>query len=294
VSSVEAILPRLEAGRPILLGGDPSASLRERGVVVDAPGALGKLVRETPEAVLELYAREVEAGVDVLAAVTSATTPRALAQVGMAFRAAALTGTAIDLAHEVAQQAPRRVGVAGVLGSVIAPQADRVAEEYATHAARLAAAGCEIVLARAHDGDPEERRRSRKAAVESARATALPTWVVVEVDPSGATTRDGEALETCAEALVRAGASVLLLEVASAAAALEALRRAASAGAKLGVLLAATPGQDEEAWAAELCGLIDHGARVVGGGEGTTVRHAAALAGALGSPHASSAARVGP
>src|SRR6185436_975643 len=93
---------------------------------------------------------EVAAGVDVLCALTGETMPRALHEYGMGFRSAALTGMAVELALEAAEQAPRPVLVAGVLGTsaVGPPAADRMVEEFDMHAARLMTAGCEVILAR--------------------------------------------------------------------------------------------------------------------------------------------------
>lgn len=241
-------------------------------------------MREAPDAVLSFYLREIAAGVDVLAALTTETTPRSLGQIGMAFRAAALTGAAIDLAQEAAQQAPRLVAVAGVLGHTTVREPDRIAEEYATHAARLVAAGCEIILSRGAS-EPGLARLARIAAVGSAAATELPTWVVLELD-AGLATVDGQSLDEAASSATAAGAQAILVEVASADAGRRALGRARALGVPLGVLLATR--RDEDAWVADLRGLVDEGARVIGGGAGTELRHVAALARALGRSEGSS------
>ncbi|MEJ7735157.1 MAG: hypothetical protein WKG00_38965, partial [Polyangiaceae bacterium] len=96
----------------------------------------------------------------VLSALTAETMPRALAQIGMAFRAAALTGDAVELAQDAAARAPRTIAVAGVLGTGwIAPSDPaRIAEEYARHASRLAAAECDLLLARGWVPAPWARR----------------------------------------------------------------------------------------------------------------------------------------
>ena len=144
------LLSRLDTGRPLLVSGDPAASLRARGIQPHAPAALGRLLREHPGAVRDHYHHDILAGVDVLACLTADTLPRALQQIGMPFRSAALTGDAVELALEAADLAPRPLIVAGVLGNTEVPPVaeDRVSEEMATHAARLAAAGCELILAR--------------------------------------------------------------------------------------------------------------------------------------------------
>ncbi len=144
------ILSRLDTGRPLLVSGDALASVRARGVELHGPTALGRLLREHPSAVREHYHQEISAGVDVLCCLTADTIPRALQQIGMPFRSAALTGDAVELALDVAELTPRPLIVAGVLGNTAVPPVaeDRVGEELGTHAARLAAAGCELILAR--------------------------------------------------------------------------------------------------------------------------------------------------
>src|SRR5262249_3075961 len=147
---------RLDTGRPLLVSGDPSASLRARGIVLHGPAALGRLVREDPDAVREHYHQDILAGVDVLACLTSDTIPRSLQQIGMPFRSAARTGAAVGLAREPAALAPRPLMAAGVLGSTEGPPLaeDGMGEELATHAARLATAGCELILARGFGPSP--------------------------------------------------------------------------------------------------------------------------------------------
>jgi 5-methyltetrahydrofolate--homocysteine methyltransferase len=213
-----------------------------------------------------------------------------LAQIGMAFRAAALTGCAVDLALDAAEAASRPVIVAGVLGtSSIAPTTiDRMTEELAIHATRLAAAGCELILARGFASTPSKRQLAkvaRRAAIISASATQIPTWALLDVDDTGFTP-EGESAEDVAFAAAEAGAQLLLFEVPSVAAGLATLERACTAvpSSPIGVVVSAITGGSEEAlelpdaWAVSAKRLLEAGARVIGGGLGTTSRHAAALA----------------
>src|SRR5262245_35017611 len=220
VSAQHPILSRLETGRPLLASADAEASLRARGVTLKWPAAIGRLIREHPGVVAEHYHQEVAAGVDVLCAFTADTLPRVLSQIGMPFRAAALTGCAVDLALDAADAAPRPVIVAGVLGThAIAPTAaDRMAEELAIHATRLAAAGCELILARGFASTPSKNHLARvalRAAIISASATQLPTWALLDIDDNGFTP-EGESVENVSFAAVEAGAQLLLFEVPSA------------------------------------------------------------------------------
>lgn len=297
MNALEASTSRPPAGRPLILSGDPLASLRGQGTAVPSTTAVGRLLRESPRVVAELHEQEVALGVDIVRALTSATTTRALAPIGMAFRAAALTGTAVELATEAAGAAPRRVAVAGILGhTAAAPMAERIAEDYAVHAARLAAAGCEILVACGFDPvqaarvPPSLARLARRTAVRSASTTQLATWALAELDSAGRTS-DGEGFEEVARAALDHGADALLFEVASVELGLNVLRRLESVAheAQVGLLLGAGPtphdGADRlasaeacDAWAASAVRLIEAGARMMGGGAGTTLAHLGALA----------------
>lgn len=291
---------RLSEGRPLVVDSDTGASFRARGVQLSSPGALGQLLREMPSEVEAHYRAEIESRVDILSALTADTTPRALAEVGMEHRAAQLTSRAVELAIEAAQDNPKPVGVAGVLGSdMVSPvAADRLHEELTEHAARLAAAGCQLLIARGQGS-----RLGLMAAVVAASRTDLPTWAVIECGPTGDSTVEGNPHELIA-ALAEAGAETLLFEVPHIDTGLRQLERFKSAleqhGMFPGVLLAASENalrgfddalSDPEHWVERALDLSIGGARVIGGGAGTTEAHTRALALALGSLHPSVPAR---
>jgi len=291
--SFNHVRQRLLAGRPLVVAADSNASLRARGVALDVPGALGQLLRESPEEVREHYRVEVGCRADVLAALTGDTTPRALAEVGMEHRSAQLTARAVELALDAAEESQKPVAVAGMLGSdMVSPvAAARLHEELSEHSARLAAAGCELLIARGQGS-----RLNLMAAVVAATRTDLPTWAVVERTGDLSTGSDQELFQS----LRSAGASVVLFEVSSVKLGLAELSRTREAleDAHLfaGILLAATeaalpgfPDQDgsPQTWAAHALDLDVGGARVIGGGAGTTESHLRALAQALGSLHPS-------
>ena len=286
MASAFAILsPRLHSGRPLILGGDVGASLRARGVSLAGPGALGRLVREQPSDVELHYAVEIEAGVDVLTTLTSDTTPRALAQVGMAFRSAAITSMAVDRAVSAAERAGRPVAVAGVLGgSSVAPlDIGSLVEEHGVHAARLAAAGAELILAHGMAS-----RTELMAAVVAAANTDLPTWAVVETEPGG-TVLGGGSPGDVARMLETAGASVILFESSSPRDAQQTVASARADGISLpfGVLLDAGEAcidgypdgaSSPEDWARAVLELLPLALSALGGGRGCTQAHTAALA----------------
>ena len=279
---------RLHGGRPLLLGGDVAASLRSVGVELPSAGSLGQMVREQGEKVDAHYAVEVSAGVDVLSTLTSDTTPRVLAQVGMAYRAAAITAMAVDRAASATEHATRPIAIAGTLGGgPMSPlgMAD-LAEDHAIHAARLAAAGCDLVLARGI-----ATRAELMAAVVAASNAELPTWAVVEADADGAVFGEASPVETV-RLLEIAGASALFIQAASVEVARDVIERVRRTGTALplGALLDAGVGCIEgfpeggatpERWAEAVLGLMALELRAFGGGHACTHEHTAALARAL-------------
>jgi 5-methyltetrahydrofolate--homocysteine methyltransferase len=259
------------------------------------PGAVGLMLRKRAPDVFAHYRAEVAGQVDVLTALTAETTPRALAEVGMQHRSAALTGLALELAFEARSAEQRPLAVAGVLGSdMVGPVAfDRLKEELAEHAARLHAGLAEVIIARGQGS-----RFGLLAAVSAAGHTGVPTWAVIEHDPESET--QGDLPRELAQQLRSAGASVILFEVPSVDVGLNQLSRSRAAlteaGLKAGVLLAASSTavrgfQDEAseplAWVARALELTSAGARLIGGGAGTTEAHTRALASALGMLHPS-------
>ena len=292
----DRIRHRLQQGRPLVVDADTAASFRARGVELDSPGALGSLLRGRSSEVVDHYRAEILSGVDVLSALTADTTPRALAEVGMEHRAAQLTRKAVEFALEAAAESGKPVAVAGVLGSdMVSPvAADRLHDEFTEHAARLAAAGCEILLARGQGS-----RLGLMAAVVAAARTELPTWAVLEFASNEELTSGGNAVDLV-DALAEAGASVVLFEVANVDLGLAYLERFRSAfelhGIAPGVLLAGSDSSvrgfhDEssnpERWVERAVDLSMGGARAIGGGAGTTEAHTRCLAKALGSLHPS-------
>jgi methionine synthase I (cobalamin-dependent) len=284
---------RLLAGRPLVVAVDSNASLRARGVALDVPGALGQLLRERPGEVREHYRVEVACRADVLAALTGDTMPRALAEVGMEHRAAQLTARAVELALDAAEESAKPVAVAGMLGSdMVSPiAATRLHEELSEHSARLAAAGCELLIARGQGS-----RLNLMAAVIAATRTELPTWAVVERTGEPTSGSDRELFR----ALRSAGASAVLFEVSSVQLGVRELSHTKDALEEaelaVGILLAASEaalpgfpdeGGSPEQWADHALDLDLAGARVIGGGAGTTEGHLRALARALGSLHPS-------
>jgi hypothetical protein len=207
-----------------------------------------------------------------------------------------LTGMAVELALCAAAESEKPVAVAGLLGGdMVSPlAADRLHEELVEHAERLAAAGCELIIARGQGS-----HLGLMAAVVAAAGTDLPTWAVVEYRGRAESNAVGP-IAPLVEGLQSAGAGAIVFEVPSIDLGMELLDRAQSAisseGLYPGVLLAASaesvrgfPDCDGEPihWAERALDLDIHGARIIGGGAGTTEAHTAALAQALGFVHPS-------
>jgi 5-methyltetrahydrofolate--homocysteine methyltransferase len=282
----------------LVIDADTGACFRTRGAAIDSPGAVGRLLRSRPDSVLAHHRAEVQSHVTILTALTADTTPRALAEVGMEHRSALLTGIAVELALEAAHAADKPVAVAGVLGSemVAALQPHRMSEELVEHATRIAAAGVELILARGQGS-----RLELTAAVAAAAHTELPTWAVVECLPGGQLTHGGRLSELCDD-LRAAGASAVLFEVSSIDDGLALLSQCHEIGATVvpGILLSAGPdsvrgfptsGVDPAPWGARALELDSAGARIIGGGAGTTEEFTSALMEELTALHPSVPAR---
>jgi 5-methyltetrahydrofolate--homocysteine methyltransferase len=158
----------------------------------------------------------------------------------------------------------------------------------------LSAAGCELLITRGQGS-----RLNLMAAVVAAARTDLPAWAVVECTPEGDSATGGP-LSELVEALHDAGASAVLFEVPRVDIGLRELERFAisleMSSLSPGVLLAASesslagfndPLSDPERWVDRALDLSVGGARVIGGGAGTTEAHTRELARALGSLHPS-------
>jgi 5-methyltetrahydrofolate--homocysteine methyltransferase len=282
------IKSRLHVGRPLVLDADVGAALRARDFELDGPGALGAILHRSPAAVLSHHRAELNSRVDILSALTADTTPRALAEAGMEHRSARLTAAALDLVSEAVADWERPIGLAGVLGSelVSATLRGRFEDETQEHALRIAVGGAELVIVRGMGS-----RIDLVFALAAAAQNDIPCWGVVETSlcPLEDTT-------DLALSLADAGAEAILFEVDSVD---EGLRRLdaldrASTNIVPGTLLAAAPDALRgfpsplfSSWVDRVVELTEAGARVVGGGAGTTEDHTRALAARLGILHPS-------
>lgn len=278
---------RLVEGRPLVVDADVAASLGARGCSVDEAGSLGALLHHDAASIRDHHLAELSCRVDVISALTADTTPRALSESGMEHRSARLTGKAIDLVMSLAEDSLRPVAVAGVLGSdhLTATVRGRFEEETAEHARRIVAAGAEILMVRGMGS-----RLDLVFAVAASAAQEIPTWAVV----------DGHLCERdllgIVEALANAGAEAVLFEVSSVDEGLAKLGKLNGLRSRIvpGALLSAAPDATRgfpspllPSWVDRVVELTDAGARIVGGGAGTTEAHTRALTARLGILHPS-------
>ncbi len=271
-----------------MVDSDVGASLRERGLPIDGPGALGAVLHKNPDMVRAHHQAELSSRVDVLSALTADTAPRALSESGMEHRSARLTGLALDLVADVAQVSEKPVAIAGVLGSdqVTATKRGRFEDEMAEHAKRIAVGGAELLIVRGMGS-----RLDLVFGVAAAASQELPSWAVVDAHLAG----DDELVELVGS-LADAGAEAVLFEVSSIDDGLRRLRVLESAQLPVvyGTLLSAAPDALRgfpsplfSSWVDRAVELTDAGARIVGGGAGTTEDHTRALAVRLGVLHPS-------
>jgi hypothetical protein len=174
------------------------------------------LLRHDRSRVALAYEMALEGGCDVVFAATESTTPYALTASGHAFRAAALTALAVEIALESSARASYAVAVAGIIGAGDPPRDPVFAfEEHLAHAERLALAGVHILVAEA------SRLSDLLEVIRASLPTRLPVWACIPVDAEGRVW--GQDLTTVGHALEREGATVLLLVAADVAAARVAL-----------------------------------------------------------------------
>ncbi len=144
LAATHAFLDRLRRRHaPILLGPSP---LDELARAAEAPPAeiVPRAIRHAPERIVALQRAVLDAGADAIVAPTARTSAAWLRTTGFAYRAAALTGLAIDLSREAALGAPRAAAIIGELDPMGGDE--RASSEARTHVERLAVAGVDAVI----------------------------------------------------------------------------------------------------------------------------------------------------
>jgi S-methylmethionine-dependent homocysteine/selenocysteine methylase len=277
------IVERVSRGQCVVLDGGIADELARRGYRPTGPLQDAAAAREAPDLLAAIHRAYIDAGADVVTAFTARTTVRALARGGLGMRAASLTHRAVDLAMEAAQQAGRPVAVAGTLSTLEDPSRPEhrlsprsLADEHGDQAIRLESTGCNLILV-----EPMPTVIESLAATAAARTVMASVWSVLAVSERGHLA-DGTAIETAAREIAAVGAQAVLLEGRSIADVVHAV--GVVAGLALGVPIGARGGVDAAArppvdrYATDLAVALARGARILGGGAGSSPDEVRALA----------------
>lgn len=281
---------RLKQGRTLLLDGPMGTELHRLGVDTRLPlwSAWGLI--EAPDRVRDVHRDYVEAGADVLTTNTFRTHRRSLAVAGHGDRAAELTALAVELARAAADEADRRVLVAGSVAPLedcfspeLTPDDDALRREHEEHVGHLEGAGVDLLLV-----ETMPTAREAVAAARAATATGLPVLVGFTCDSRGRVL-SGESVAAAAAAVQELGPEGLLINCTPTHALHRALERlAAATDLPVGAYGNVGHSEDEHGWTAteaiDADGYVGHarrwirlGARIVGSCCGTTPAYIAAL-----------------
>ncbi len=281
-----ALERRLRHGPPLILDGATGTELERLGVETGLPLWSTHALLHAPDAVRRIHRAYREAGSEIVTANTFRTQRRTLARAGLGDRDAELTRLAVDLARE----AGHRGWVAGSAPTLedcyrpdLVPEPDALAEEHARHAANLAEAGVDLVLA-----ETLNTVRETTAACTAARRVGLPCWASF-VCGRGATLLSGEPLAEAVAAAVSCDAVAVLVNCVPPSRVADCLGDLARSGRPFGVYanLGEPDGESgsgrtedcsPERFARHAEGWIAAGARIVGGCCGTSPAHIAAIA----------------
>ena len=292
---VESFSVRLAGHRPLLLDAAMGTELDRRGVRTTLPlwSALGLI--ERPDVVRAIHHDNLVAGADVLTTATFRTTRRMLTRGGRdPEEVQGLNELAVRLAREAREASGRPDAlVAGSIAPLedcyspwLTPPFAKALAEHREQAALLAAAGADFLLIETMPTAVEA-----EAALIAARETGLEATVGFVCAAPGEPVRllSGESLTAAVARVERLEPAAILVNCAAPpviAAALAELRtltdRPTGGYANIGTVddvtgWTADPTVTGEACAAAAAAWLRLGARLIGGGCGTTPAHTAAL-----------------
>jgi S-methylmethionine-dependent homocysteine/selenocysteine methylase len=291
---VEARLKdRIHRGAPVLLDGALGTELERAGVRSALPLWTTHALLEAPRSIERIQRRYALAGAEILTAASFRTQRRTLAKVGLAARAAELTGTAVQLARRAAEVSGTRPFIAGSAAPLedcyrpdLAPDQAAAEREHHEHAAHLADAGVDLILI-----ETMNTIREAVAAARAARATGL-AFLVSFVCRADGRLLSNETLEAAIDSVASHQPLAVLVNCLPPSAVegcLPALRDCAApfgVYANLGAPSGAPDTHREECSPAEFARHAETwtaaGARLIGGCCGTTPDHIRALAALAG------------
>lgn len=174
-----SFLTRLAAGDVLLLDGATGTELQRRGVNTSLPLWSARALLEAPDMLRAIHADYITAGADIITTNTFRTHRRTLTRAGQGERTRELTQFAVRLAREAAQQANRKIFVAGSMSPLedcyaperVPPDGELWIEQ-AEMARDLAQAGCDLLLV-----ETMNTIREAVIAARCAATTGLPVCV---------------------------------------------------------------------------------------------------------------------
>jgi S-methylmethionine-dependent homocysteine/selenocysteine methylase len=286
---------RLADGPPVVLDGATGTELERRGLYTGLPLWSTHALIEAPDVVEAIHRDYVRAGADILTANTFRTQRRVLARSshGAALagdRDRALTVRAVELARTAADDAGRRVLVAGSAPTLedcyrpdLVPDVTSLRAEHARHAENLATAKVDLILI-----ETMNTIREAVAAAEAARATETPLMVSF-VSWHDALLLSGEPLQAAVRALAPYEPLAVLVNCLPPSAVPRCIPVLRDGALPFGVYAnLGAPDEESGFVRVEDCSpddfgrlareWVEAGARLVGGCCGTTPRHIRAIA----------------
>jgi S-methylmethionine-dependent homocysteine/selenocysteine methylase len=291
----------------LILDGAIGTELERRGVDTGLPLWSARVLLEAPDVLLQIHRDHLDAGADIIAANTWRTTSRTFRRAGLPDRSAELTTQAVAIAQHARASHPERTAlVTGSMGPLedcyqpgrVPPDAE-LRIEHTEHAARLAAAGVDLIMLETFGTVRESR-----IACEAALATGKEVIISFLCRGDGRL-YSGESLADAVTAtadLPVAGLSINCAPARSLARLVDDLRHEVSAHRTDGLDCLAVYGNvgreggemDEEfvtavspaEYGTLALSWAGHGARIIGGCCGTTPEYIAAVRDALASSRA--------
>jgi S-methylmethionine-dependent homocysteine/selenocysteine methylase len=263
---------RLDARQPIVFDGGIRGALAQAGCNLSHPLGTASVLQGDSHLVGALHQRFCNAGVHVVRANTSETTPRALSRTGYGYRAAKLSSLAIDVAVSAVEGCGRLVCVAGVLPPMEASD-EKLRGEQLAHAQRLVAGGVDLIFV-----DAVHTLREAFAATAAAAQTGLPVIVTLGVSEAG-NLSDGESLEAVCAALAGAGARGFIAAPSDPAGEVRATVELSELGRPWGVYCAEGSALSPAEYAERVLSLSEEGATLLCGENFATPEHVRALIG---------------
>ncbi len=222
----QAIKEKLSRGETVLLDGGVGTELLRRGVYWRCHG-----IEQHPEAVRQVHADYLAAGVDALKTNTFQLNRRAylnlfhglehMRRIGpkdLEHRAGRLVRQAVELAREARRQAGQEnngVAIAGVISPLehsfrpdLTPPLDQCRREHGEIVEQMKAGGVDFVLL-----ESMNRISEAQVACEAARASGLPVWVSFVVRENGRLL-SGESLADAVKSLEPLGVDVVAVNCA--------------------------------------------------------------------------------